>query len=386
MSLHYRFNAFLKHLERPFETFNRIEVSGNALRHNLQFFRDTTQQSVIPVLKGNAYGHGTALVARALKHEKLDYIAVDSYADALIVREETKHPVLIMGAVHPDNFPLLRFRNFAFVVQDKHTITALGKTGKRIKIHLEVNTGMNRNGVRLQDLKALVRHIGKYKNLKLEGIMSHLADSDGDDPALTNVNNAVDVFDRAVETVRAAGAHPTLLHVAQTAGSMSANSRYSNAVRVGIGLYGINPLPKSHRLHNTLTSLQPALRLVSRLVRIGDLKKGEHVSYNYTYTAKKDTRIGVLPLGYYEGVARSLSNVGSVGVNGRHAPIIGRVCMNHTLINLGTIPAKWGDEVVVYSNDASDPTSIASLQQSLGIFSYEILANLSHEVRRVLVD
>ncbi len=384
MSLRKNLNRLLGKLEKGYITHNRIEISHSALLHNLHLFEQLSGMPAIPVLKGNAYGHGIALVATALRGQKLPYIAVDGYFEALRIREVSNQPVLVMGAIHPDNYVRLTYDNFAFVVGDEVSIHALGKTGKKVKVHLEANTGMNRYGARPAEMTALTKLILRYKNLTLEGVMSHLADSDGDDPSTVDV--AVHAYDACVEAVVAAGARPTLFHIAQSAGSLKAQSKYANAFRLGIGLYGLNPFPKNHQLHHTLRNLQPALRLLSTVTEVIELEKGGGVSYNYTFTAPKHMTIGVLPLGYYEGVNRALSNIGNVKIGAQFAPIVGRVCMNHTMINLDTNAAHPGDEVVVYSNNPTDKNAIDTIAHTYNLFNYNLLTALSPDVRRVLVD
>ncbi|HSX05658.1 MAG TPA: alanine racemase [Candidatus Saccharimonadales bacterium] len=385
MALRRKLDTVLRKFEKTYATHNLISVSRSALLHNIGVFERLSGQQVIPVLKGNAYGHGVQLVAKALKDRKLAYIAVDGYFEALRIREVSKQPVLIMGAVAPENFAKLRYDHFAFVVQDEATIHALGETGKHIKVHLECNTGMNRYGATSGELTTLTKLILRYKNLKLEGVMSHLADADGDDPAA--VSQAVAVFDACVEAVHAAGANPSLIHIAQSAGSLKAHSKYANTVRLGIGTYGINPFPAGHPLHRQLQNeLRPALQLTSTITHIIDLQKGDKVSYNYTFTAPKAMKIGVLPLGYYEGVNRAFSNTGIVKIGDQFTPIVGRVCMNHTMISLEGIEAQVGDQVVVYSSDPSDQNSIDQLAAQHNLFNYNLLTALSPDVRRALVD
>jgi len=383
MSIRKTIDTLISKLEKSYVTHNRIEVSRSAVLHNLDLFTSLSQLPAIPVLKGNAYGHGIALVAKALKGHTLPYIAVDGYFEALRIREVSNQPVLIMGAILPENYASVKYNHFTFVVHDQASIHALGKTGKRIKVHLEINTGMNRYGARPDELVYLTKLILNYKNLNLEGIMSHLADSDGHDPG--TVDTAVEQFDNCVEAIRQAGAEPTMFHVAQSAGSLKAKSKYANAFRLGVGLYGINPFPRDHALHKSLNDLRPALRLVSTMTKVISLQKGEKVSYNYTFTAPKDMTIGVLPLGYYEGVNRALSNIGCVKIGAQSAPIIGRVCMNHTIVNLDGIKTKVGDEVIVYSGNPYDENSLDAIAQKHGLFNYNLLTALSHDVRRILI-
>jgi len=385
MSIRKRADALLRGFEKEFATQNYIEVLQSALLHNLDAFERISGMPVIPVLKGNAYGHGIEQVATALKSRKLPYVAVDGYFEALRIREVSKQPVLIMGAILPENFARMKYHGFAFVVQDEASVRALGKTGKRIKVHLECNTGMNRYGAKPDEAVELARLILSYKNLELEGVMSHLADSDGDDPATVDV--AVAQFDTCVEAIRAVGANPPILHVAQSAGSAKARSKYANAIRLGIGLYGINPFPHGHTLHEKLqTELKPALRLISTIAKILELEKGDKVSYNYTFTAPKKMKIGVLPLGYYEGLNRALSNKGVVKIGGQYVPIVGRVCMNHTMVSLDGVGAEVGDKAVVYSDNSGDKNAIDAIAHELGLFNYNLLTALSPDVRRYLVD
>ncbi len=384
MLLRKQADKFFQRFKKKFAVHNRIEVSRSAILHNVDLFEELSGKQVIPVLKGNAYGHGIKQVAEALKGRKLPYIAVDGYFEALRIRAVSKQPVLVMGAIKPENFKMLGHVNLAYVVGDEETVHGLGKTGKKFKVHLECNTGMNRYGAQPDEMTKLTKLILSYKNLTLEGVMSHLADSDGDDPATVNI--AVENFDKCVEAVRAAGGKPTILHVAQTAGSVKAKSKYANAMRLGIGLYGINPFPKNHAVHATLKDLKPAMRLVSTITKVIQLQKGDRVSYNYTFTAPKDMKIGVLPLGYYEGLNRALSSKGVVKIGDKYAPITGRVCMNHTMISLEGASAKAGDEVVVYSNDPKDKNSVDNIATEHALFNYNLLTNVSPDVRRIVVD
>ena len=376
-------DRLLKRFEKEFAVHNRIEVSRSALLHNLDLFAKLSGKEVIPVLKGNAYGHGVEQVAAALKSRHLRYIAVDGYFEALRVRKVSQQPVLVMGAIRPENFKHMKYENFAFVVQDVATVEALAATDRAIKVHIECNTGMNRYGAKPDDAVKLAYIIMQHPKLELEGVMSHLADSDGDDPA--TVAAAVAQFDATIERIRRLGANPTVLHVAQTAGSMVAQSKYASAVRLGIGLYGINPFGPKHPMYTKLRGLKPAMRFISTITKVTKLNKGEQVSYNYTFKAPRDMVIGAIPVGYYEGLNRELSNKGTVKVGAHQVPIVGRVCMNHTMIALDGTRAKVGDEVVVYSDNPRDPNSIDVIAQKYGLFNYNLLTALSADVRRKLV-
>jgi alanine racemase len=385
MSIRKNIDTLLKRFEKEYSVHNHIEVSRSAILHNIDTFKQLTKLQIIPVLKGNAYGHGIITATTALKGYKLPYIAVDGYFEALRIREVSNQPVLVMGAILLQNFTRMKYDNFAFVVQDEATIHALGKTKKPINVHLECNTGMNRYGASSTEIEKLVGVILHYKNLTLEGVMSHLADSDGDNPK--TVDTAVAIFDACVEKIQKVGANPTIIHVAQSAGSLKVHSKYANTIRLGIGTYGINPFPKNHALHEKLQAeLRPALKLTSTITKVIQLNKGDQVSYNYTFTAPKKMKIGVLPLGYYEGVNRSLSNKGSVKAGNANLPIVGRVCMNHTMVSLEQSDCNGGDRVTVYSNNPADANSIDAIATNYNLFNYNLLTALSPDIRRTLVD
>jgi alanine racemase len=375
---------------RDFNTYSRVEVSASALQHNLNFFRKLSEQQVIPVLKGNAYGHGIELVADAITRSKpawMPYIAVDSYVEALRVRTVNEWPVLIMGAIRPENFKKLRYDNFAFVVSDQVAIDALGRTGKRLKLHMELNTGMNRYGCRPQEVNVLVETILGYPNLTLEGVMSHLADSDG--TRRETVDEAVALFDETVSRLKVT--HPGLelkfIHIAQTAGVARVKSAQVNTVRPGIGLYGINPYTFDHPNFKDLEGLRPALQVISTITHTQNVAVDEGVSYNYIFRASRPMKVGIIPFGYYEGLPRELSSVGKVSVGDTSVPIVGRVCMNHTVIDLSDVNIPAGEnEVVVISNNPDQPMSIQRLCQEHQLFAYTFLVGINAANRRVLVE
>jgi alanine racemase len=366
-----------------FVPYNRLEISKSALLNNIESYERISGQSVIPVLKGNAYGHGIEIVARVLKEKRLSYIAVNEYYEALRIRNVSDQPVLILGSIRPEDFPHIQYKDFTFIVHDEAIIHALGKTSKPIKVHLECNVDMNRYGAKPHEIAHLTKLIASYRNLRLEGVMGHLADSDGYDSE--TVNAAVARFDACVDTIRATGASPHILHIAQSAGSLKAQSRWANFIRLGIGLYGINPFPYNHDAYKRLKDLRPAHKLVSTITKIIELEKGDKVGYNYTFTAPKRMTIGVIPIGYYEGLCRDLSNVGVVKIGKIPSPITGRVCMHYTMISLDGIYARVGDEVTVYSDVPTDPNSIDAVTKKHDLFGYGLLAALNGDLHRVLV-
>lgn len=375
----------LRHLQaNDFRPLNRILLDHARLLSNIAAIKQQHPGfEVIPVLKGNAYGHGLTEVTEILRQARSRFIAVDGYFEAAKIRDIAKQRILVMGYILPENARLLDTKHCSFVVQDIAGLHAFGRLNKPVRIHLELNTGMNRLGLQANELTDYLKILASYHKLTLEGVMTHLADADNElDETFTQ--KQVQTFEREVSRIQDAGFHPKLIHIAQTAGSSKVRSPSANAIRLGIGTYGINPLSSKDPHFVELAGLQPVLELQSTVIKIINLQKGDKVSYNGTFTATAPMRIGVLPLGYYEGIPRQLSNKGCVTYRNKTLPIVGKVCMNHTMIDLSGTDINVGDVVTVISKNPEDPNSVAALE-ALGQFSYTTLTGLSSTVRREIV-
>ncbi len=376
---------FIRRLaDNHYQPLNRIELNTQHLLHNVRLIQKLNPgHSIIPVVKANAYGHGLLQIAEMLNRADCSFLAVDGYFEAAQIRDITRHRVLVMGYIRPANARLLDTKRCSFVVQDIAGLRALGVLKRPVRVHLELNTGMYRLGLTPNELTEYLSTLKSYPNLQLEGVMTHLADADNGG-SNTFTTKQVKLFDQTVGHILAQGFKPAFFHIAQTAGSTKVHSRYANAVRLGIGLYGINPLQPSDEHFKDLVGLQPVLGLKSTIIKVYDLKKGDRVSYNGIFTAPHSMRIGILPLGYYEGLPRALSNKGCVTGGKKQLPIVGRICMNHTIIDLKDTQLWVGDEVVVIDDDILQPNSLQSASRMSGNFSYEWLANLSSSLQRVI--
>lgn len=368
-----------------YKTLNYIEINRIKLLHNLIFLQHKHPDfNIIPVLKANAYGHGLIQVSEILNSADCKLLAVDGYFEAAKIKDITKHKILILGYIKPENVKLLDIKKCSFVVQDTQGLEAFGLLNKPVNIHIELNTGMNRLGLQPNELEKYIQTFKKFPKLRLEGIMTHLADADNSIDDLYT-NKQVQLFDKLVEYIIKKGFSPKYIHIAQTAGGTKVVSKYANSLRIGIGLYGINPLVPADKHFADLSGLLPVLELKSTIIKLIDLKTGDRVSYNGIFKAPKPMRIGVLPLGYYEGVPRELSNKGVVTANNSILPIIGRVCMNHTMIDIGDSGLKVGDEVTIISGNPKQPNSIMQICQSNKLFNYLILTGISSSVRRIII-
>lgn len=376
----------LQSFEKEFEVYNNIYISRSAILNNFDLLSQLSPGGmVIPVLKSNAYGHGLEQITEILKARQFPYLAVDGYFEGLHIHEISKQPVLVMGAIKSVNYANIKPNGYAFALHDTESLKAMGATGKPFTVHIEIETGMGRHGVRIDQLPEFLNQIKTYKNISLEGVMTHLADADNPVTA-EHVDKQTQRFDEAVEIVMNAGFKPKYIHIAQSAGSTKATSKYANTLRAGLALYGISPLGTSDSAASKLQALRPALSLTSTITKTMEIDAGESVGYSCTFVANKKSLIGVLPLGYYEGLPRALSNVGKVNHDHEYLPIVGRVCMNHTMIDITDSKAGYGDEVTIISSDPDDQLSLTNICTDNGLFSYGLLVGLNQNIRRTIID
>lgn len=356
--------------KRKLAVLNRIEISAAAIGENWEEMREQAgEQEIWPVVKANAYGHGLEIMTEILAQKSPRYLVADSYYEALkIWRVNPKQRVLLIGSMHPDNLTELNYAKLALMVQDGETVEKLGSLGQTVKVHLKVDTGMSRQGVGMKDLGKLIEELKRHKNIEVEGLMSHLADSDNEDE--TNTRQQIKRFEAAKQEVWEKGLTPKFWHLAATTGAGKVPRELTNAVRVGLGLY---------------LGRRPALRWVSTLTKVGTINKGDQVSYNGAFTAPKKMVIGVVPVGYYEGLQRRLSNKGKLRMGKKEVPILGRVCMNLTVVGLEGVSAAAGEEVEVISNERGAINSVENMAKLCETIPYEILVGLDESIRRVRV-
>lgn len=355
-----------------------------AIRSNYRRLKELAQGSAVcPVIKADAYGHGALAVAHALEHEGAPYCAVALAKEALELRESgIQMPLLVFGV--PDrswSSIAIRLGCAQTIYTEEHVrilASAARSVGKRAKAHIKVDTGMNRQGLSFSKAKAFVGLLADYPEISIEGIYSHFADADSPDPSFTELQN--ERFATALSEFSRAGIEPKYRHIANSAGLLfHPNARY-DMVRPGILLYGLSPAPGLALPEG----FEPAMTLTTSIVHVRDVPAGESISYGRTFTTTHRSRIGLLPIGYADGYPRALSNRASVLVRGMRAPVVGRVCMDMTMIDLTGIPgARAGDEVIVFGGRELPVSEISGL---LSTIDYEVVCLLSKRVPRVHTD
>jgi alanine racemase len=376
----YRNNLF----DDPSKRLLKVELDSSALIHNVRRFKAIFPRHYLAaVLKSNAYGHGLKEVGRFLdKRNEVDCFVVDSLIEARTLRDSgAKKPIIILGYV-PQNAinQLKKIRDVIFIVNSKEQAILLrDKINFKLRVHIKVDTGMNRHGISISDLVPVIGILHSNKHIHIEGMMSHLADADGLSGVPTQMQ--IQQWRAAMGIYRKIIGHTKgIFHFAATAGTRYASMAENNLIRAGIGMYGFDNT-QDNRL-----GVKPVLSFWSKISNIKQIKKGEKVGYNFTYTAPKDMMIAVVPCGYYEGIPRSLSNAGHFYYKDTPLPIIGRISMNLTVVDVSDVkePLHLEDEVEVYSSDPDKLNSVENVAKLCDTIPYEILVRLAPTIKRVI--
>ena len=371
---------------RSYQTLNLITINPRVLLDNYSFWqKQNPQAKIAPVLKSNAYGHGLELVGRFID-QKMDspFIAVDSLYEAWkLEKAGVKTPILIIGYTVPDNFKIRKKLKFHLPVFDFETALTLLRYQPQTRLHLKIDTGMNRLGIKPNQVN---RFIGFLKDHHLEkqvtGIYSHLACA-GTDEDFTQ--KQVGIFKKVVVQFERAGFSFAWKHIAATAGSLTVKDPEFNLIRVGLGFYGYLP-PLVPRQGQALPRIKPALKLTTRIVQVKTIDKGEIVSYGGRFRAQKKTTIGVLPIGYYDGLDRRLSGRGLVRIGSSYYPLVGSICMNIAMVDLSALKKPFvGQEVVVIDDQAKAKNSLMALSSLAKTIPYDLLVGLAQSTRRILI-
>lgn len=360
--------------KREYQTLNKIDISRDNLLQNFKYLSSLNKQvAIAPVLKSNAYGHGLLEIARILDDRKTPFFCVDSLYEAYeLLKANIKTPILIMGYTDPRNFKVKKLP-FSYAVLNSEMLEILNIYQPGCGIHIFVDTGMHREGISSKELPSFLDKIRKYPNLRIEGLMSHLTSADDKKDPLNKLQ--IKNFKKALEICKLKKIDPKWIHMANSDGLLNFHSqlKFTNMARVGLASYGISKNPK----------LLPVLKFSTQIVQIKKIQKGGRVGYSGTFTVKKDITLGVLPLGYYDGVDRRLSNKGYVTVESIVCPIVGMVSMNITTIDLSQMSNPYiGQEVVIYSDNPANKNSIENAAKICKTISYDILIGLAASTKR----
>ncbi len=365
-----------------------IELDRKNLRHNVDVLRSLLPDDceLMPAVKANAYGHGAVLVSRELNTMGIKAFCVASVPEGVELRRNgIKGEILVLGYTHPEHFPLLRRYRLMQTVIDYPYAKSLNAYGKNIRVHIKIDTGMHRLGERCEKLDAVTR-IFRCKNLKIEGIFTHLCADDTtypEDKAFTLSQGQA--FYSVVSQLKKRGFTCPKIHILSSYGLLNYPGLGGDYARVGIALYGM--LSSRVDTENCGVHLKPVLSVKARVALVKDLFQGEAAGYGLQFVAEQDTKIAVLTIGYGDGIPRSLScGVGKILINGLEAPIIGRICMDQMLVDLTNMSdVKAGDVAVVIGKSGNAEITACDLAEQTGTITNEILSRLGERLERQMI-
>ena len=359
----------------------RAETDLGAIRHNVRTLAALRRDAVMGVVKANAYGHGAVPVSRVLLAEGVTWLAVATLPEAIALRDAgIEARILVLAAPLPDFLPAYERHGLDAVVASPEGAEAVIARTPSVRVHVKVDTGMHRLGVAPGEAAETVRRL-TAAGVEVVALWTHLATADAADPSFAFLQ--VRRFDGVLRDLGADA--PPLVHVANGPAHVRLPPVTSRPAltRLGGVLYGMASDPS---MAPAMAGLRPAMRLVARVVHLQTVAPGESVSYGRTWVAERPTRIATLAVGYADGIPRSLSNRGEVGIAGRRAAIVGRVCMDMTMVSLGD-PGGWGGSVEVGAEAVvfgPGGPSIEEAAASAGTFAYTLPTGLTARVHRVL--
>lgn len=382
----------------------RAEINLAHVRHNLHELRacldadakaaGRARAAVWGVLKADGYGHGAAQIGRTLEQAGVDGLCVALLEEGIELRSAgVSGPILVMGGYYGrrrDAFEALVEHALTPVVYDAGQIERIATAlqfvrgqGGRMDVHLKVDTGMGRLGVREGELDAVLRALRSAPALRMEGLMTHLACADAAD--LDDTGEQLARFTALAP--RVASFKPALRHAANSAAMLRLPGAQLDMVRPGIALFGVHPCPERDGKGARVPRLKPAMSVLSEIVALREIPAGEAIGYGHTWRAARPSRVATIAMGYADGLSRALSNAGHVLVQGQRAPIIGNVSMDLTMIDVTDIaPAAIRDQVVVLGQQrgplGEDRISADEIAALTGTISWEILTSISRRVPR----
>lgn len=363
--------------ERP----TRITVDLDRLSHNLRSIRAHVGVPVMGIVKANAYGHGLVPVALHLQSQGVDQLGVAFVEEGIALRRAgVTAPVLVLGGIFGPQVAQFIAHDLEITVSSldklRQVEAAAAAMGRKAVIHLKIDTGMERIGVHSYSARPFIEAAVASKWCVLKGIYSHLACSD--DPSSPMTLQQVERFSEACGHIETLGAPMPLRHLANSGGVLHFPETWLDMVRPGIVLYGVQPDPASQRT----IDVQPAMTLGSQVVYFKVVKAGNPVSYGATWRSDHDTRVVTVPIGYGDGLPRSLSSRGEVLIRGHRYPIVGRVCMDQFMVDIGQDSAWNEDEVVLIGAQGGQAIRAEDVATLAGTIPYEILVGLNDRIPR----
>ena len=369
-------------MSRYLRTFAEIDI--NAIFHNLNELKNCAPEGtkICAVVKADGYGHGAVTVAEILS-DHVDFFAVASADEAIELRASgIKNNILVLSYTHSDDYEELIENDITMTVYNASRAVKINETasklGKKATIHIAVDTGMTRIGFFTDDKSVEdIKKISRLENIELEGIFSHYACADMKDKTISD--NQTALYKDFVNKCSDAGVDFEIRHICNSAG-ISEFTEHFDMIRMGISLYGLYP---SDEINKDKINLIPAMTYKSHIISIKDVAADTGISYGHTYVTDCNRRIATVSAGYADGYPRALSGCGRVIVNGKYAPIVGRVCMDMFMIDVTDIGCNITDEVILFGSDGNLSVSAEEIGDKSMSFNYEVICGVSRRIPRV---
>jgi alanine racemase len=356
-----------------------------ALRWNFEQVKKRVGPGVkiLSVVKANAYGHGVREVAKTLVRAGSDGFGVATVEEGIELRESgIRAPILVLTAIYAEQLGQLLQHKLTPAISDLDTLRSLEKLLRKrsrpLNFHLKVDTGMGRLGLLHSEIESWLLELNKLKALKLEGLFSQL--SHAEDEKTDYTRTQIEAFRRVLERFHKAGFNPPSIHLANSAALIAEQSSRFTMVRPGLMLYGLYPAPEMARQ----VELKPVLSWKTRVLQVKHLPAGSSIGYGRTFVTQRESSIATLPVGYADGYHRLLSNRGAALVRGKRAPIVGRISMDLTMVDVTDIAGvSQGDEVVLLGRQGDAAISADEMAGWAETISYEIVTSISARVPRI---
>lgn len=345
------------------------------------------------VVKANAYGHGMREVAKIVSQNGADWLGVNSVEEGLLLRKlKIRQPVLVLGYIPLTNLKEAIAGNLSFGVYNPGTVKKASQIASRLKkkakLHPKIETGTNRQGIKMDDLESFIKFCLEKKDIEIEGIYTHYANIE-DTLDHTFALSQLRKFKKAVQLIKQLGVEP-LCHTACSAAIILYPQTYFDLVRLGISLYGLWPSREveilANRSRKTKLELKSVLTWKTIVAQVKEIAKGETVSYGRTFRANREMKIAIIPVGYWDGYDRKLSNCGRVLIRGQFAPVVGRICMNMFMVDVSEIDnLKPEEEVVLIGKQGKNEIKAEELAEKIGTINYEVVTRINPLIPRKVV-
>lgn len=365
----------------------RAEISLSKLQQNFYQIKQLVGANVkiMGVVKANAYGHGLVEISRALAHFGVDYLGVGFLEEGIILRQNgISLPILVLGGVLGDQVQHFLANNLEITISSIELARRIdnevqNNALKKPKIHLKIDTGMERLGVHAESAFPFIEQISKLKNLELTGAFSHFATSESTDKSFANYQ--LTRFNNLLNKINQSGIKIPLTHMANSGAVLNLPESYFNMVRVGLLLYGLYPsLEIQKRIQ-----VEPILSLKSKIVFIKTIEANTSISYGRLYFTKHKTRIATIPIGYGDGYSRLLTNKAEVIIRGKRFPVVGAICMDQIMVDIGTEDFHIGEDVTLIGSDGNETITAWEIANKIGTNAYEVLCAIASRVPRIYV-